>query len=251
MVTAKQLAIIWMMIAFSVPYFLTAQTPVKIHTSTLIFSAINNSVSKPDTISISSPNSLRWNWNSGDSGCFKIQLAETASSKKRRWVVSFEPKQHLPGICRATFQLINSSGRAVADFSLAGLVTKGLEGENEAPLSSVVEALGYHIQVGWTGLANHSRPELQGDEIPFSLFKKAGGGKIEMKPVARFSPDFELPFGYYVNSSAGPQKKQAGILAKAGKYPEHQTLFPALASGSTFFDPGNETFWILCNWSHP
>jgi hypothetical protein len=63
-----------------------------------------------------------------------------------------------------------------------------------------------------------------------------------MIPVARYSPDFLLNFGYYVPSSRGPVQHQAGILAKAGEYPEHQTLFPAVAHGSTSFDPGKNTF---------
>ncbi|MEO6329741.1 MAG: hypothetical protein ABIO55_12450 [Ginsengibacter sp.] len=138
---------------------------------------------------------------------------------------------------------MNASAKSIAEINLTGLSTNGLEGENEAPLSFIVDALGYKTNIGWTGLANHSLSELQGDEIPPSLFRKAGKGRVEIIPVARYSPDFELPFGYYyIDTAAMAEKHQVGILAKAGKYPEHQMLFPAIASGSNSFDPGNNAF---------
>ena len=221
---------------------LSAQA-VKIQKKDIVFSAIKGHPGKPDTFSLPSQTGIRdIRWVSGDSADFKIQSLKTATGKNRRWVLVFEPSPDFIGITRAMLQVYNSAAKTVAEISLTGLSTKGLEGENEAPLSSVIDALGYRINIGWTALANHSRPELQGDELPFSLFHKAGKGKVEMLPVARYSPDFELPFGYYLNTANGPAKQQAGVLAKAGKYPEHQTLFPAIASGGRSFDPGNESF---------
>ena len=52
-------------------------------------------------------------------------------------------------------------------------------------------------------------------------------GNVEIIPVARYSPDFELSFGYYIDSAAMPVKHDIGTLAKRSVYPEHQTLFPA------------------------
>jgi len=63
-----------------------------------------------------------------------------------------------------------------------------------------------------------------------------------MIPVARYSPDFELPFGYYTDTAEMPDKHEVGILAKAGAFPEHQCLFPAIGSGTNSFDPGNHAF---------
>jgi hypothetical protein len=145
-------------------------------------------------------------------------------------------------IVKSAIEAKNAAGKLVGKVELTGLSTKGLEGEHEAPLSTVIEALGYKVNTGWTGLANHLRPELQGDELPASLFRKAGNGKVQIIPVARYSPDFELPFGYYIDSASSPAKHQVGVLAKAGKYPEHQTLFPGVATGNTNFDPGSSTF---------
>ena len=75
--------------------------------------------------------------------------------------------------------------------------TKGLEGKNEPQLSWVMKTLGYAINLGWDSLANHIRADLQGDELPQALFKKSGTDAVEMIPVARYSPAFVLPFGYY------------------------------------------------------
>ncbi|MEO7766423.1 MAG: family 16 glycoside hydrolase, partial [Ferruginibacter sp.] len=174
---------------------------------------------------------------SGDTASFKI-----LSYKGRRLELAFTPSINFIGITKATVKAKNSSGKSIAEIKLTGLSSKGLEGENEVPLSIIVDALGYKTNIGWTSLANHSRPQLQGDELSPSLFKKAGTGNVEIIPVARYSPDFELPFGYYINKASSPEKHQVGILSKAGKYPEHQVLFPAIASGSNAFDPGNNAF---------
>jgi hypothetical protein len=173
----------------------------------------------------------------GDTALFKI-----LPSKRGKLIVAFAPALDFIGIARAKLQVKNSLNKLIAEINLTGLSTKGLEGENEAPLSTIIDALGYSANIGWTSLANHSRPELQGEELSTSLFHKAGKGKVEIIPVARYSPDFELPFGYYIDTAEAPDKHQVGILSKAGAYPEHQCLFPAIASGTNSFDPGIHAF---------
>lgn len=163
---------------------------------------------------------------------------QVSPGQSERVVIGFEPGSDFTGISHATLQL---KGPDIS-VGLTGLSTKGLEGENEAPLAVITEALGFEINVGWNTLANHWRPELQGEELAPALFRKALEGEVEMIPVARYSPDFVLNFGYYTNTSHGPVQHQVGMLSKAGKYPEHQTLFPALTSGKTSFDPGKNPF---------
>ncbi len=203
---------------------------------TIALSAIKGKMSKPDTIQIPAT-AKTVKFLTGDTASFRI-----LSRQKNKLVVAFSPTSNFIGITRATIQINNESHKPISEIQLTGLSTKGLEGENEAPLSQIVDALGYQANIGWTGLANHSRPELQGDELPFSLFQKASKERVEIIPVARYSPDFELPFGYYINKAAMPELHQVGLLAKAGEYPEHQTLFPAIAKGSHSFDPGNQSF---------
>jgi hypothetical protein len=210
-----------------------SNTPAK---KRFVFSAIKGTISKPDSLQLpASVTSVKLT--GGDIASFKI-----SKGQKGKLVILFTPATGLTGITSARIEAKNSSGKVISAIDLTGLSTNGLEGENEAPLSVIIEALGYKANTGWTSLANHARPELQGEEIASSLFRKAGNGKVEIIPVARYSPDFELPFGYYTDSDAMPIKHQVGVLAKAGKYPEHQTLFPAIATGSKTFDPGNNDF---------
>ncbi|MEO8109069.1 MAG: DUF1080 domain-containing protein [Ginsengibacter sp.] len=225
-------AVISLFTATANSYAQSATSPAQ---KDFIFSAIKGTVSKPDSV-IFPENINSVSWTKGDTSAFNF-----AVNKKRNLSLLFAPSMDFTGIARATLQVKNSSGRTFA-INLTGLSTKGLEGENEAPLSMIVDALGYKTDVGWTGLANHSRPELQGNEIPYQLFHKATKGKVEMIPVARYSPDFELPFGYYIDKNEAPDKHEVGVLAKAGTYPEHQILFPAIASGGHSFDPGDNSF---------
>ncbi len=200
----------------------------------LVFSAIKGTISKPDTIAASANIS---SFTASDTINFKI-----ASYKRNQLIIHFVPSHSFVGITSASLQGWNASGKQLIKTKLVGISTKGLEGENEPTLSSIVSALGYKINIGWTTLANHALPEMQGDEISASLFHKAGKGNVEIIPVARYSPNFELPFGYYIDSAAIPLKKEVGILAAAGPYPEHQCLFPATAMGNRSFDPGVQNF---------
>ena len=202
----------------------------------IAFSAIKGTLSKPDTLQLP-PSTASVKLTDGDISSFKISRLP-----KGKLVVQFAPAGDFTGITKVSIEVKNSENKVISTIDLAGLSTNGLEGENEAPLSLIIDALGYKASIGWTTLANHTRPELQGEEISSSLFKKAGKGKVEIIPVARYSPDFELPFGFYIDSNAMPVMHQVGVLSKAGKYPEHQTLFPAVASGSKSFDPGTNTF---------
>jgi hypothetical protein len=201
-----------------------------------IFSAITGSASKPDTIRLAT-NVKSIVLTEGDTSQFKI-----LSHTKQNVVIVFAPVDHFIGIARATVVMKELSGKKLSSLQLTGLSTKGLEGANEAPLSLIADALGYRINIGWDSLDNNTLPNLMGEEISSAQFKKAGPGKVEMLPVARYSPDFALPFGYYINASSAPQKKQVGVLALKDNYPQHQTLFPAIASGGSSFDPGQGSF---------
>lgn len=216
-------------------FFIAAQNTILLKKA-FIFSAIKGTVSKPDSIMLP-VTAFKVKPGKGDTASFKI-----ISYKKGKLILAFAPSTDFIGITKATLQVKNAAGKSINEINLTGLSTKGLEGENEPTLSTVAEALGYKINIGWTTLANHSRPELQGDEIPYQLFHKAGKGKVEMIPVARYSPDFELPFGYYIDTLEKPEIQQVGVLAKTSTFPEHQCLFPAIATGTNSFDPGNHTF---------
>ncbi|MEO6730643.1 MAG: DUF1080 domain-containing protein [Ferruginibacter sp.] len=201
-----------------------------------IFSAIKGTVSKQTSTKL--PKDAAFvKWVEGDSSFFKIELTNNKQLK-----IAFQPSNDFIGVATAKAQVKNTSGNTILDLDFTGISTKGLEGENEPPLSRIVDALGYSANIGWNALANNTLPELQGDEISFAVFHKAKKGKVEMIPVARYSPDFELPFGYYTDKSEKANKHYVGTLSKAGKFPEHQCLFPSVSAGGNSFDPGDNAF---------
>ena len=215
----------------------------------LIFSAQNGTSSKIDTLFLTLDQGEVKNGTikltGENAGSFRVvspQPRQILSGGTAEIAIVFEPAGNFEGIARAKVQMVEGSGKVLAEATLRGLSTPGLEGANEATLSAVVEVLGYQIDLGWSTLANHTRPELQGAELEPSLFRKAGVGRVEMTPVARYSPAFQVPFGYYFNSPQGPEQNRVGILADSRQYPEHQTLFPSIASGGASFDPGEKAF---------
>lgn len=201
-----------------------------------IFSTVAGSVSKPDSMLLP-PAAVSFKLTGVDTSVFKIM-----DHRNKKIKIEFAPPVDFIGIAKAQLQIKNSSGKLIASIDFTGLSTKALEGGNEPPLSHIIDALGYQVNIGWASLDNHSRPELIGEELSPSLFRKAGNDKVQLIPVARYSPDFEVPFGYYINGEQGPQLQQTGVLAKSGAYIEHQTLFPAINSGTTSFDPRDNTF---------
>ena len=129
--------------------------------------------------------------------------------------------------------------RSIGLFALAA---NGIEGGNEPPMVDIMTTLGYDINVGWTSLGSNTNTIPIGDEVLEPLFEKASSGDVTLKPVARYSPDFSLPFGYYVPNGTTPTLNEVGVLAAAGARAEHQILFPAIASGDMTFDPGQDQF---------
>lgn len=223
---------------------LTAQN-VLVTKSEMVFSAIRGTTSKPDTVWITASNKKTETGNitiKGDqANYFRIitpKPGRLSPDQQEPIAVIFEPIEQFIGIARAMVHFENLDLK----LGLSGLSTRGLEGENEAPLAQIADALGYTIDIGWTTLPNHTRPELQGGELKPTLFKKASGARVEIYPVARYSPDFPVNFGYYTLSKNGPVQQQVGILTTAAEYPEHQTLFPGLSVGETYFDPGDNAF---------
>lgn len=153
----------------------------------------------------------------------------------------FSPPADFIGIATATLQL-TSAGQTPVELTMHGLSTKGLEGKNEPSLADTLKALGLGTDVGWSTLANHIRPELLGEELEPTLFSKAGVGNVDIIPIARYSPSFRLPFGYYTENR---DIHQVGVLSHQKQpIPEHQTLYPKLEEGTTQFDPADQPFGI-------
>lgn len=153
--------------------------------------------------------------------------------------IQFLPKKDFIGVVNAELILNNKDS-----IGLNGLSTKGLEGKNEPPLSAILQTLNYKINIGWQSLANTIKPKLQGEELRQVLFIKANKKAVEMIPIARYSPKFQLPFGYYTLKENLPILNEVGVLSDSKFYPEHQTLFPKIDKGTNSFDPNQEPFGV-------
>ena len=133
---------------------------------------------------------------------------------------------------------VEGDGAQPATVGLYGLSAKGLQGDQEPPLQQVVNTLGYAINVGGAGLILGTGAAPIGDEVAAPLFTRAEAGPVTLTPVARYSPDDPLPFGYYT-PGASPALHEVGVIARGNE----QTLNPALApGGARSFDPGAASF---------
>lgn len=220
---------------------------IAVDKQSIMLSAIKGEKSRIDTLSVSTEN-LATPLNTEIIGAhakyFNIVSDMPEKLLKNDTItilIEFRPAVDFTGVATAELTLKTANDSQI-NVALSGLSTKGLAGKNEAPLSMVVATLGLGIDVGWDELANHVRAELQGEELPQSLFQKSGDEDVEMIPVARYSPDFPLPYGYYTVKDSVPNLHEIGVLADAALYHEHQTLFPKISSGSTRFDPATQSF---------
>ena len=118
--------------------------------------------------------------------------------------------------------------------SLFGLGAKALEGENEPPLKLVIDTLGFAINVGGTTLSLGTGAAVIGDEVQAFRFKASGAMPVELIPVARYSPQELIPYGYY--TAAG--EVVIGTIAAD----QNQALYPTTQPGAkaTFDAPAGE-----------
>lgn len=154
--------------------------------------------------------------------------------------VAFNPQGQV-GVLQASLTL--TSGTAAerpSVLQLSGLSTQYEQSEGEPPLAQVVQALGYGMDVGGQQLLLGTSTPLLGQEVAAPLFRKLGSGPVTLRPVARYSPDDLLTFGFFTLRGGQPVLSPVGVVATH----QEQTLNPALASGGAAFDPGTEPFGL-------
>jgi hypothetical protein len=153
------------------------------------------------------------------------------------------PADAVPGLKRALLRF--QTGAAAEDgpaADLSALVTAGRTPETEPPLQQIVETLGYAVDVGSRTLRLPYPPAAGGDQVPATLFQRANKAPVAINPVARYSADGRIPFGYYLpKSPKDADVRRLAVLSEA----QHQTLNPAIEPGGfTSFDPGETRFGI-------
>jgi hypothetical protein len=210
----------------------------------LVFSAVQNVRSAPQTISLKNPSmaavtiesvtldtaaqgTTSFELMSGPKAGSMVLAGDTATAQ-----IIFHPTGI--GVFKSSVMIKTSNPVGQKTVGLFGLGAKGLEGENEPPLKLVVETLGFSIDVGGATLALGTGAAPIGDEVAAFRFKASGAMPVELIPVARYSPQGLLPYGYY---TASGEVVIGTILAD-----QNQTLYPATQAGSksTFDAPAGE-----------
>ncbi|WP_052352047.1 malectin domain-containing carbohydrate-binding protein [Deinococcus pimensis] len=157
--------------------------------------------------------------------------------ERRSVRVSFSPGGRT-GALSASVNVTTDGGAAPAGVNLYGLSASGYEGDLEPPLQQIASTLGYALNVGTSDLLLGTGAAPIGDEVRAWSFRRAGPGPVTVRPVARYSPEDELAFGYYTGGTQ-PVKTKLGAIARGG----FQTLLPSVTAGSRdAFDPGDAVF---------
>jgi hypothetical protein len=182
-----------------------------------------------------------------DADAFRIMKTNTmpirlAPQETVSFPVQFDPAGE-SGFLNATLQINGANPKRNAVVKLYGLSAEGLEGENEPSLHYIVLTLGHAVEIGTASLKLGTDNELIGEELLSPRFVKSGKGEVSLTPVARYSPPEPVPFGFYTSEADSLQVTEIGVLS--GEPMQHQTLYPALASGGTRFDPGNAQFGLF------
>lgn len=122
-------------------------------------------------------------------------------------------KGNAPGVARTNLLLISEGSSDIQTIPLSALVAVGIEGHREPTLHQIVNTLGIDINVGGEQLSLSKEPVPIGDGVEMPYMIAAGPRPVYITPVARYSPDFEVPFGYYTNDwlSLGPPISRAGF----------------------------------------
>ncbi|QRQ99883.1 malectin domain-containing carbohydrate-binding protein [Dyadobacter sandarakinus] len=223
-----------------------SQATIAVSSSELIFDALKNTTAtRRVTITNTGTDELRIeSVTLGGTNPDKFSVQEivvenvpAGSSIAPEQTKTFDVK-FIPGNTIATYNAaltINSNAGNLPSINvgLYAMSLNGYEGSNEPPLQTVVNTLGYKINVGWTTLADGVQPVMKGEEVLIPLFEKAASGPVTITPVARYSPNQELPFGFFTKSGNTPVRTGVGTLS--GVFGQHNTLFPQIVAGTDQF----------------
>ncbi|UZO79516.1 Ig-like domain-containing protein [Aquimarina sp. ERC-38] len=136
----------------------------------------------------------------------------------------------------------NNTEASRIEIGLYGLKKRGFASVREPALQDIVRVLGYNVNVGWDTLESSTSADLVGEEVAIQRWQKLPeASRVRITPLARYSPQELLPFGWYtfVNNV---ELNEVGIIDEG--VANAQTLFPELSSGSTLFNPRENIFGI-------
>ena len=155
------------------------------------------------------------------------------------------------GVSIATLDIKSVQLPEPLEVRVTALIAKGLEGGNEPPLAQIVEALGLNIDVGGDQLELSKEPHPIGDGVSMPTLRAAGPGAVYITAVARYSPDFKLPFGFYTTvgdeAAYTPVNQIAAAWGLGDTSRNHQSLMPRVSyPDEQSFDPPAGAFGLYC-----
>jgi hypothetical protein len=213
--------------------------------SELAFGAVQKTMSGPQTVMLTNPStepvqlmSATLDAAAADTPSFELISGPPAGMQIAAGTSATVQLRFRPGSV-ATFKtklLVQTTNpTAKLEIGLYGLGTKGLEGDNEPYLKPVLDTLGFNVNVGGAGFLSTTTP-LVGDEVSAQRFKAASAAEVALVPVARYSPQEPIPYGYYSGASA--TETEVGVIAND----QYQALNPKTDAGSkaSFAAPAGE-----------
>lgn len=200
--------------------------------SELVFGAVQQTQTAPQTIALKNQSSVavqlasvKLDANAAGTPAFELVAPPAANAEIAPGGTSnVQVRFHPTGVALFKSNLVVALKDPALELSLGlfGLGTKGLEGENEPYLKIVLDTLGYAVNVGGAALLSTTTP-LVGDEVAAPRFKAASAAEIQLVPVARYSPQEPIPYGYYDTTEV-----EVGVIADD----QYQALNPTTEAGS-------------------
>ncbi len=221
----------------------TAEPSLVADPGELVFGAVQKTQTAPQSVALTNPSSTALQLSSvkldpAAAGTLAFELvappaadATVAAGATVNVQVRFRP--NAIALFKSALVVETNLPTVKLTVGLFGLGTKGLEGENEPFLQVVLDTLGYGVDVGGAGLLSTTTP-LVGDEVAAPRFKAASvAAEIELVPVARYSPEEPIPYGYY-----NAAEVEVGVIAND----QYQALNPTTDVGSkrSFAAPAGE-----------
>ncbi len=208
-----------------------------------MFGAVQKTTSGPQTVMLTNPSaqpvqlmSAMLDATGADAARFELVSGPQAGTQIAPGNSTTVQLHFLPsGIAtyKSKLVVLTANPTTKLEIGLYGLGTKGLEGANEPFLKPVLDTLGFNINIGGAGLLSTTTP-LVGDEVAAPRFKAASAAEVGLVPVARYSPQEPIPYGYY----AGATETQVGVISDD----QYQALNPKTDTGSkkSFAAPSGE-----------
>nr|MDQ3393887.1 malectin domain-containing carbohydrate-binding protein [Bacteroidota bacterium] len=133
----------------------------------------------------------------------------------------------------------NDPESELISIDLYGLSSEGQDESQEPSLKEIVQALGFNVDIGFSGQYSDQQIYPIGDEILLQSFIKANEGPVKLELVARYSPAEAITFGYFPVSTSDTYL-ELGSLSKD----QNNTLYPKFELEELLFEPFNSLFGL-------